>query len=58
MNILHLFSLYSSLDKMGRKHKTDKSSKYHDYLKFYEKELSQFSERKFNLIEFGSMLSG
>ncbi|EIC22609.1 SAM-dependent methyltransferase [Thiorhodovibrio frisius] len=42
-----------SLDDLGRKHKTDKSSKSHNYLAFYELFFSKFREDKFSLLELG-----
>ena len=41
------------LDSIGLKYGTDKSSSIHDYLKIYERRLSQFQHASFTLIEVG-----
>lgn len=42
-----------SLDELGKKHNTDKSSRIHGYLSHYEFFLSSFREREVTLLELG-----
>lgn len=44
-----------TLDEIGIKYGTDKSSKGHDYLRHYERTLSQFRSDNFTLIEIGGL---
>jgi len=41
------------LDKIGLNYGTDKSSKLHNYLCFYERSLDQYSNKQFTLMELG-----
>ncbi len=43
----------TEIDKLGLKYNTDKSSRIHDYLRFYEFYLTKFKENNFTLLELG-----
>jgi len=43
----------ASLDEVGRKAGTDKSSAHHDYLRFYERFFSDLRDKPINLLEIG-----
>lgn len=43
----------SSLDEIGVKHNTDKSSESHDYLKHYEEVLSPYKDQPITIMELG-----
>lgn len=42
-----------TLDELGLKHKTDKASSTHGYLKIYEQYLSSWRDKEFTLLELG-----
>lgn len=45
---------YKNLDELFKFYKTDKSSKYHNFSKYYETHLSSFKNKKINIVEIGS----
>lgn len=47
------FGSYNLLDDIGGKYGTDKSSKYHDYLRKYELFFSKWKNQRFVLLELG-----
>lgn len=53
MKITENYSDSISLDKIGLKHGTDKSSLHHDYLAFYESYFDGLREKRITLLEIG-----
>jgi hypothetical protein len=44
---------YESLDELGRRFRTDKSSIHHDYLTFYERFFEKFRDQQVKILEVG-----
>jgi hypothetical protein len=53
MNNTNKFFNQDNLDALSQKYGTDKSGKFHDYMRFYEFYLSKFKEDEFTLLELG-----
>src|SRR5579859_423149 len=52
-NIMDKSQQNTSLDAIGLKHRTDKSSRGHDYLNFYETYFAPMRGEKLNILEIG-----
>lgn len=47
-----------SLDRLFKFYSTDKSSRWHDFSRFYEKHFDEFKKKKINILEIGSARGG